>query len=367
MRKYLFFNAEIIIYVVHNFLRFLKSFLFLRGSEKVGIIVFKKLGDTVFVIPAIKHLIEIYKKENIVVFCYDLSLPILKEKLDINLVPINEDEFWLKGRIASFKVRKKIAWFRFKKIYDLTCQVRSASAILGMKSETYGHNDYYCSGVYDNFVNPLHLRSLIDRFLYIADPFNNKIPFDWEKEFHVVVQNEKPILIHPFAGWKAKEWNLKKFITLYELLSKDHSVSIIFHPDDMPHEIRNYLISEKINFVETNTIDDLVNEIKNCSILIGNDSGPIYIARILGKPTFTIYGPTNSDFTMVQSIFHSKIIKNISCSPLYDSQYCFTFAGRKGCPSFECMHQLTVDEVYDEVIRYLELIQFYINKKTAVI
>ena len=30
---------------------------------------------------------------------------------------------------------------------------------------------------------------------------------------------------------------------------------------------------------------------KKCSVFIGNDSGPVQIASLLGKPTFTIYSP----------------------------------------------------------------------------
>lgn len=367
MRNYLFFTAEIFIYIIHKTLRFLKFFTFTKSSEKIGIIVFKKLGDTVFVVPAIQLLIQKYKKENVVIFCYSKSMPILEESIDAEIVKVGYYDFWLRGRIANYSVRKKIAKYKFKKIYDLTCQVRSATAILGFNAELKGHNDKYCSGVYDQFVNPLHINSLIDRFVYIADPYNSLIPFDWDGSFPPKLETEKHILIHPFAGWQAKEWNFNKFIDLYLLLSKEYLVTIIFESDFVSRDIKLFLEKEKINFKETNNIRDLITEIKECSLLIGNDSGPIYVARLLGKPTFTIYGPTNPQFTMVESIYHSKINKEIICSPLNDEQYCFTFAGRKGCPSFECMHQLKVDEVYSSILSYFNKIDFGINKRNEVI
>ena len=41
---------------------------------------------------------------------------------------------------------------------------------------------------------------------------------------------------------------------------------------------------------------ELISNIKKCSLIIGNDSGVIQIAASIGKPTFTIYGPTNPKF-----------------------------------------------------------------------
>jgi heptosyltransferase-2 len=81
--------------------------------------------------------------------------------------------------------------------------------------------------------------------------------------------------------------------------------------------------------------------------MISNDSGPLYIASLMGKPTFTIYGPTNPLFHLPLGSKHNYIRHLISCSPAETEKYCFTNAGRDGCPSFECMNQLKVDEVYE--------------------
>ena len=367
MRSYLLFFAEIAIYIFHKFLRFFKIFSSSNTSEKIGIIVFKKLGDTVFVIPAIQHLVEKYKKENIVVFCYPSSEPIIKESLDLKVIVINPNNFWLNGRVAKIAVRKEIAKAKLKVIYDLTCQVRSATAILGLKSRTFGHNDKYCSGVYDQFVNPLHLNYLIDRFLYIADPVTSKVPFDWDKNYPVEIDQSKKILIHPFAGWKAKEWNFKKFITLCTWISTEQNTSLIFEAGSVSQDVMIELKNNNIDFIETNSVLQLISEIKNCSIFVGNDSGPINIARLLGKPTFTIFGPVNPTFVLNETKFHKKINKIIPCSPLNDNHYCYTFAGRKGCPSYECMNLLRVEDVYSAFMEYLDQIDFTIKKSSAVI
>jgi len=107
-------------------------------------------------------------------------------------------------------------------------------------------------------------------------------------------------------------------------------------------------------------VENLIEHINSCSIFIGNDSGPIYIASLLGKPTITIYGPTNPEYSRPIGEHHHVIANTIKCSPEKNKQYCFTTAGMFGCPSFECMNLLNVDEVYNNVA---PLIKEYCNKK----
>ena len=89
-----------------------------------------------------------------------------------------------------------------------------------------------------------------------------------------------------------------------------------------------------------------------CSLLISNDSGPIYIANILNKPTFTIYGPTNPEFSLPYGKYHRMIQKKINCTPEPGKQYCYTKAGLY-CPAYECMNQLRFEEVKDSVLKFI--------------
>ena len=66
----------------------------------------------------------------------------------------------------------------------------------------------------------------------------------------------------------------------------------------------------------------------------------------MGKPVFTIYGPTNPSYHQPKSGLSGYIKKEIVCSPKVNEKLCFTDGGRKGCPSFECMKQLSIEEVF---------------------
>ena len=107
------------------------------------------------------------------------------------------------------------------------------------------------------------------------------------KEFPINLARDLPILVHPFGGWKAKEWNLNKFIDLVYFLSKNLKVKLIFQENQIPEDIIEFLQQCNIEYIESRSLEDLIREIKSCSVFIGNDSGPLNIASFLGKPTFT--------------------------------------------------------------------------------
>ena len=102
------------------------------------------------------------------------------------------------------------------------------------------------------------------------------------------------------------------------------------------------------------SINELIEQTRDCSVFIGNDSGPLYIANMLGKPTFTIYGPTNPDYSIPFGDNHTFINKTIDCSPEKNKQYCHTVAGLVGCPAFKCMETLKLDEVYNKLLPFVQ-------------
>ena len=92
--------------------------------------------------------------------------------------------------------------------------------------------------------------------------------------------------------------------------------------------------------------------LKDCSLLIGNYSGPIHIASMLGKATFTIFWPSNPPFTLPYGSTHHYYQKKIKCSPIATENLCFT-DGVYGCPAFECMNQPSVEEIYASIRSFI--------------
>ncbi|HSP86696.1 MAG TPA: glycosyltransferase family 9 protein, partial [Ignavibacteriaceae bacterium] len=164
---------------------------------------------------------------------------------------------------------------------------------------------------------------------------------------------DKYILIHPFAGTNPKEWGIKKFLDLAKDLNKERECFILIPPQTLSEDLLSEIKSRNLKTIETKTINELIEVIESCYVFIGNDSGPIHIANLLGKPTFTIYGPTNPIFHKPLFGPYKYAYKEIKCSPLYNEKLCFTHGGVLDCPSFECMNTLTLAEVKENITEFL--------------
>jgi lipopolysaccharide heptosyltransferase II len=341
-----------------------RSFAYKKGN--VVVICLHKLGDTIFTIPAIKEIKKYYSGEKIIIVCYPEVVPIYKlEFSDLIYCTIDHDEFYFHNRIAGTSARKILKSQRPGTIFDLTGVMTSATLIFNSRAkEIIGMNRGQFKTIYDYYSPVRRTPHLMDRYL---DAVAVKIPNIIRKEiknFQATINREGKIIIHPFGGWRAKEWNLNKFVDLAIKLNEEYEVCLISPDEGISTDIIKLLYKDKIGVVQTATIPELIDQIKQCSIFIGNDSGPLYIASLLGKPTFTIYGPTNSEFSKPLGEHHNYINKSIKCSPQKDGQYCFTVGGQSGCPAFQCMNLLKFEEVYNSIFPF---VQKYCKPKAHVI
>lgn len=328
-----------------------------QSNNNIVILSFHKLGDTVFTIPAIREIIKKYQKD-IYIFCYPESEIIYKEfiKDKVFYITFLKDNFFLNERIASSVIRRNVKKLIPKIIFDLTISVKSASIILLLPANLIvGSNKEYYKYLYTHFTPERKLPHLIGRYLNAISPLVN-VNFDWDAQMVEPNKSENTnIIIHPFAGWAAKEWNFYKYVELAHRISLRFPVSLIFQEGQISADISNYFMGKNIRLIETKTIHELIEKIKDCAVLIGSDSGPIYIGYLLGKKTFTIYGPTNPEFSLPLGGHHRFInLHDLNCIPNYTHQYCFTNAGINNCPSFQCMNELKTEHVYNKVINYLE-------------
>ncbi len=341
-----------LIFLLVKLVRLKNYFLKVEGMN-IAVITLHKLGDSVFTIPCIREIQKLSGKETYIL-CFQETKPIFrlffKEEF---IITFKHSEFYFNDRIAKSFVRKRLNKIRPCKIYDLTGSIRSASILFpSAVKEIIGINDNYFKSIYSMFVPKRTNPHLID--IYI-DVINYIIPDNREKlkEFPSEIIENGYLLIHPFAGWAAKEWGLNKYIELAKKLNREYEVILATQPKQITEDIYEEIKSNGIDIIETADINELMEVIEKCSVIISNDSGPIYIANILGKPTFTIYGPTNPKFSLPYGKNHQYFQRIINCSPEPGNQYCFTDAGRNGCPSFECMHSISINDVEEKLLAFI--------------
>lgn len=345
-------------YIGQLFFGYLRKFNKGKNSNALLIVSLHNLGDTVFTIPAIKNILKHYAGYNIYIICYNESKPIYKIKFSsYQFITINRNEILLKGRICTKNMIYKINNTRPKIIFDITGTITSASLICFSKPEKiYGLKSYYSTrfteGLYDKLTEirstPHLMNTYLDVVLLAIKPDDLVI----EKQFDNERKKLQSIFIHPFASRKAKEWDYDKFIELALLLNKKYSLRFIFQKNTITSDMLKKLDNSNLQYIKTETLDDLIKELYSCDLMISNDTGPIQIAALLDKCTFSIYGPTNPVYSVPLAGNHEYINKLIECSPT-EKQICDTHGGLY-CTHFSCLAELSVEEVYRKLILFIE-------------
>ena len=156
------------------------------------------------------------------------------------------------------------------------------------------------------------------------------------------VKGSKLIGINPGAAYgSAKCWPPERFRALaLELLKEGH---IAFFGDastfNLVKEICSGLPERVMNLAGVTSLRELACIIKDCDLLITNDSGPMHIAAAFETPLIALFGSTDAQATGPYGKPDAVINKHASCSP------CF----KRVCPiDFRCMKEISVSEVAEK-------------------
>ena len=331
------------------------------NSENIIIISLHKLGDTIFTIPAIR---EVHKrfKEKINIVCFPEAVPIYKLAFeDLIFCVIEPEDLILNKRIVKFNIKKKLKALRPEIIIDLNGGMSAALLLFNSRAkEIFGTSKIQFRNIYDDFIELREKPQLMDIYLDVISLMYEIPDRARIKKFDKSLNTKGKILIHPLAGWKEKEWRLRKFIELAIKFKNEYDVSFIIPFGQLCIDIIDEIKNDGIGFLQTNSVEELIKYIRECSLLIGNDSGPVNIANFLGRPTFTIYGATNPDYASTFQDHQIHIQKTLACSARQNEKYCVIGGAQFICPGIQCMNLLSVEEVYDKVI---SLAGEYCNKK----
>lgn len=329
--------------------------IFSYNGDKIVIISLHRLGDSIFTIPAIRELQKTCN-QNITIVCYPESVAIYKLAFanidNIEYCQLYRSDFSFGKRLANFSARKKIKSLKPFLIIDLLGSALSASLIFNIRAKkTLGNNNIFFRYLYDDYVVPRKSPQLIDIYLDIISKIVPEVNIDRTifKRYPILIKPEGYILIHPFAGWKDKEWPLKKFITLVETLVSENDTRLLIPESYLSMDTLDEITENGIGIIVTKTVEELIQTIKECSLFIGNDSGPVNIANFLGKPSLTIYGSTNPLYTASSEEHQRFSHELLNCSARKEDKYCITYASTYTCSGIQCMYSLTVEKIYKQI------------------
>jgi heptosyltransferase II len=150
----------------------------------------------------------------------------------------------------------------------------------------------------------------------------------------------------------AKRWLPERFAETAKKISAHSSVQWILvgtaRDTTAGEQIAAALGDHCVNRIGQTTLDQLIDELRKCRLLLSNDTGTMHLAALLGVPVVAIFGSTEPRLTGPLGKGHIVLRHHVECSP------CFL----RDCPiDFRCMKAVSVQEVADAVLSILEKFQ----------
>ena len=146
----------------------------------------------------------------------------------------------------------------------------------------------------------------------------------------------------------AKRWLPERFAEVAAKVSAQSSAQwILFGTKNdiaIADQIAAAIGDHCVNRIGHTTLDQLIDELRECRLLLTNDTGTMHLAALLGVPVVAIFGSTEPRLTGPLGDGHIILRHHVECSP------CFL----RECPiDFRCMKAVRSEEVADAVLSIL--------------
>ena len=136
------------------------------------------------------------------------------------------------------------------------------------------------------------------------------------------------VLLLPGAGHPAKQWPLVQFFELAAWLQRQgHKVRFILGPA----ERERGMTVQDFPTVFPDSLDMLQDVLQGARLVVGNDSGPMHLAGMLGVPGLALFGPASEAQWRPQGL--QTIALDLICRPC-------TQTGRIHCPDARCLREI---------------------------
>ena len=152
----------------------------------------------------------------------------------------------------------------------------------------------------------------------------------------------------------AKRWPLERYRAVMEKISSNHNLTWVIVGTAKEASLGEQLAKDFPGNVENlcgkTTLPELIAELKQCHLLLTNDTGTMHLGDLLGIPVVAIFGSTEPSLTGPVGETtppHRILRRKVECSPCY----------LRTCPiDFRCMNEITVDRVVGAITDALKAI-----------
>lgn len=326
------------------------------NKEKINrilIIRFSSLGDVLLTTPIIRAMKKQHPNYAIDFLVREEYADVVKFNPNINVV------YALSHSEKSKFLIKVLKGNNYEFVVDLQNNIRSRLIVNSLNKLTYS----FKKPTWDKY---LLVRFKINRYKEIksiTELYCESIPglkLDKEGLELYLPQNveTEPLLSDNYIGLCpgskhfTKRWPIEYFIELGNALKQKGYEILIFggFDDKQICESINSQIQGSINLCNDNNLFKTASEIKQCKLVVSNDSGLMHVAASVGVPIIAIFGSSVREFGFSPYRVPNLILENksLSCRPC-------SHIGRSNCPKkhFKCMKEITPQIVSENVIKFL--------------
>jgi ADP-heptose:LPS heptosyltransferase len=279
--------------------------------RKILAIQFKSLGDAVLLVPSLEAIRERYPESELHVLVSEAAAPLLQHHPILTRV-------WALPRIrgharikASWPVLRRLRAERFDRSVDFggndrgaivswLCGARARLGVLhpgGFFGRRFCYTETIPSVPRDRHetLRSLHILSAWN----IPTPSEPRLSLFTDPSLQAAASKflpAKTIICHTGAGISKKEWPLAHWITLHRMATAGGH-SLVFSRGIGPREgntlerLKGFLPEAKI--LPQLTLAEFIALLKQASVLISNDTGPMHFAAALDVPVIALFGPSS--------------------------------------------------------------------------
>jgi lipopolysaccharide heptosyltransferase II len=134
----------------------------------------------------------------------------------------------------------------------------------------------------------------------------------------------------------AKRWVAERFARVVAAVGGEWVLFGIAKDEEVGAQIVAATGSGCLNLIGKTTLEQLIEELRKCRLLLTNDTGTMHLATLLGVPVVAVFGSTEPSLTGPLGKGNQVVRHHVECSP------CFL----RECPlDFRCMKAVSVEEV----------------------
>jgi heptosyltransferase-2 len=318
------------------------------------------LGDAVMSVPAVRAIKAGRPDAHITVAAPEKIVSMWKLVSDVSeIIPLPNKS--LLGTVRSIRRQS-----RFDVAILFPNSLRTAlETWLSKIPRRVGYRGHFRSWLLNQIIyqreTPGPIEHQADHYLRVARELGASVQDNWREALRVPIISDgtrafppaderMKLALSPGAEYgSAKRWLPHRFAEVAAAVVAKLSVQWILFgtATDMAvgETIAKTLGDSCVNRIGQTTLDQLIDGLRECRLLLTNDTGTMHLASLLGVPTVAIFGSTEPRLTGPLGDRHAILRHQVECSP------CFL----RKCPiDFRCMKAVGVGETLNAVLSILQ-------------